>query len=184
LRRVSDTDPIDDRIGEGSMKNPQAARRMQRGNPFLRERFHDPYRAGMKLRQKTFCPQCGVSYRNGRWTWPLKEARGLMRQLCPACRRINDDYPAGEIVFSGGFLNDHKAEILATINHIAEAERSEHPLNRIMSIDEVDGSLVVSTTDVHLPHRIAHAVRNAWGGTMKTHYDLEGCFTRVQWQRE
>jgi hypothetical protein len=39
------------------------------------------------------------------------------------------------------------------------------------------------TTDVHLPHRIAHALKDAWGGTMKTHYDLEGYFARVHWER-
>ena len=44
--------------------------------------------------------------------------------------------------------------------------------------------IVVSTTDVHLPHRIAHALRDAFGGTTETHYDREGYFTRVRWERD
>jgi NMD protein affecting ribosome stability and mRNA decay len=166
------------------MKNLRTARRMQRGDRLLRERVHDPYRAGEKLRQKIRCPDCGVTYRNGRWVWPETESRGLMQQLCPACRRIDDRYPAGELVIAGDFIEAHEDEILATIRHVAEAEVSEHPLNRIMAIDEDDGVLVISTTDLHLPHRIAHALRDAWGGTMKTHYDLGGCFTRVLWERD
>ena len=166
------------------MKSPRSRRKIQRGNVLLRERVHDPYRAGRKLRQRTFCPQCGVAYRDGRWVWPDSDSHGLMRQLCPACCRINDHYPAGELLLSGKFLSAHVDEILATIRHVAEAEHAEHPLNRIIAIDEQDGMLVISTTDIHLPHRIAHAIRGAWGGTMKTHYDIEGYFTRVLWERD
>lgn len=166
------------------MKHPQVRRRLQRGNPFLRERVHDPYRSGKKLRESTCCPECGVCYRNGRWAWPKTETTALKRQLCPACRRIEDDYPAGELVLSGSFLASHSDEILATVRHVGDAERNEHPLNRIMAIDQERSTITITTTDVHLPHRIAHAVKDAWGGTTKTHYDLEGYFARVQWQRD
>jgi len=168
------------------MKTPHTTRRIQRGNPFLRERIHDPYRSDQKLREATYCPDCGVHYRNGRWIWPKTETTALKRQACPACRRIHDRYPAGEVVLSGGFLAGHREEILATARHIGEAERAEHPLHRIMSIDEDTDrdTVTITTTDVHLPHRIGHAIKDAWGGTMKTHYDLEGYFTRVQWERD
>jgi hypothetical protein len=168
------------RVGKG----PRSARRILRGNPFLRERVHDPYRSGEKLREATCCPECGARYSNGRWTWSKTAGTGLKRQLCPACQRIEDRYPAGEVTLAGSFLDGHRREILATVSHVGESERSEHPLNRIMSIDEQDdGTITITTTDIHLPHRIAHAIKDAWGGTMKTHYDLEGYFTRVQWER-
>ena len=28
------------------------------------------------------------------------------------------------------------------------------------------------------------ALKDAWGGTTRTHYDREGYFTRVRWQRD
>ena len=167
-----------------TVKNYRPTRRQIRGNPLLRERVHDPYRADEKLHDATGCPQCGARFRNGRWTWPTSKAGEFRQQLCPACRRINDDYPAGEVILSGSFLKEHRDEVLATVNNIAEAEKGQHPLNRIMSIDEDNDTITVLTTDIHLPHRIAHAVEAAWGGTFTTHYDREGYFARVQWRRD
>jgi NMD protein affecting ribosome stability and mRNA decay len=168
------------------MKPIRTTRRIQRGNPFLTERVHDPYRTGEKLREAVACPECGAHYRNGRWVWSTQGSAGLKRGLCPACRRIDDHYPAGELVLSGGFLAEHRDEILATARHVGEAECSQHPLNRIMSVVEShdEPTISITTTDVHLPHRIAHAIKDAWGGTMKTHYDLDGYFTRVRWERD
>jgi hypothetical protein len=129
------------------------------------------------------CPDCGVQFRNGRWAWPKSEAVGLKAQPCPACRRIADGYPAGELVLTGNFLSGHRDEILATASNVEESQRAEHPLNRIMAIEEGETETVITTTDVHLPHGIAHALKDAWGGEMKTHYDEEGYFTRVHWER-
>lgn len=167
-------------------KGPQAPRRLRRGNPLLHERVHDPYRSGEKLRETSCCPDCGAHYRNGRWIWPkIPSTTGLQRRVCPACRRINDRYPAGELTLAGSFLDAHRNDVLTTVRRVGRLENEEHPLNRIMAIDEnPDGTITVTTTDIHLPHRIAHAIRDAWGGTMKTHYDLEGYFTRVSWERD
>ena len=165
------------------MKSPNAPRRQTRGNPLLQEKVHDPYRAGEKLREATFCPQCGVRYRNGHWSWPQRQTRALRSRLCPACRRINDRYPAGEIIVSGGFFEDHRDEVLSRARNVEEFERSEHPLHRIMAIEQRGADTVITTTDIHLPHRIGHALKDAWGGNLKTHYDLAGYFTRVEWER-
>lgn len=165
------------------MKASRAARRVKRGNPFLREKVHDPYRSQEKLREATRCPQCGVRYRSGRWTWPKTQTYALKSQLCPACRRINDRCPAGEIVLSGSFVGKHRDEILARVRHVEASERAEHPLHRIMAVDERITDIVITTTDIHLPQEIAHALKDAWGGTTKVHYDLEGYFTRVRWER-
>jgi hypothetical protein len=52
-----------------------------------------------------------------------------------------------------------------------------------MSIEKRGEDTVITPTDIHLPHRIGHALQDAWGGRLKTHYDREGYFTRVQWER-
>jgi hypothetical protein len=159
-------------------------RRQIRGNPFLREKRHDPYRAREKRRDATRCPQCGVTSRNGRWVWPKTETAALKAERCPACRRINDRYPAGELLLSGNFLDAHRDEVLATARRVGELERNEHPLHRIMAIEDEGEHIVITTTDIHLPHRIAHALRDAWGGGMSTQYDLEGYFARARWERD
>jgi hypothetical protein len=153
------------------------------GNPFLTEKIHDPYYSREKLRDATQCPQCGACYRKGRWRWPTTARTAVESQLCPACRRIKDHCPAGEVLLSGSFLGAHRDEILATARNIGEMERNEHPLHRIISIEEHDGGIKILTTDVHLPHRIVHALKDAWDGIMTTHYDLEGYFARASWER-
>jgi hypothetical protein len=166
------------------VKTYRSTQRRIRGNPLLRERMHDPYRAREKLHDATGCPQCGARFRNGRWSWPAAKTGEFRQQLCPACRRVNDHYPAGELLLSGSFLGSHRAEVLATAQHVAELEKSLRPLHRIMAIEDKGEVVRILTTDLHLPHRIAHALRDAWGGEFSTHYDRDGYFARVQWRRE
>jgi hypothetical protein len=52
-----------------------------------------------------------------------------------------------------------------------------------MAIERTSGRIVVTTTDIHLPRRIGHALENAWGGTLATHYDEAGYFVRAHWER-
>ncbi len=158
-------------------------RRQVRGNPHLQERNHDPYRAAAKLKGPGRCTGCGATYVNGHWRWQgvLPPARNTT--VCPACRRVADRYPAGEITVAGAFVTAHGAEIEALIRNTADKESSEHPLHRIIELKRRKGTLFVTTTDVHLPHRIGHALKDAWGGTLATHYDDHGYYARVNWER-
>ena len=85
---------------------------------------------------------------------------------------------------SGEFVGAHRDEILRRVRNVAEAESNRHPLHRIMAIETRGSDTVVTTTDVHLPHRIGHALKDAWEGEMTTHYDLEGYFARIGWHRD
>ncbi len=150
----------------------------------VQERRHDPYKLRGKLKEPTVCPQCGASYRNGRWTWDEITSDEADSQLCQACQRINDRYPAGELAIQGGFVASHKQEILNLARNIEEAEKNEHPLNRIMDIEDIDDGLRVTTTDIHLPRRIGEALNSAWNGVLDMHYDEEGYFIRLVWRRD
>ena len=68
----------------------------QRRDRLIHERIHDPYKARLKLVDPSVCPQCGAVYESDRWRWgaPPVDAG---EQLCQACHRINDQYPAGEV---------------------------------------------------------------------------------------
>ena len=150
----------------------------------LRERRHDTYKLRGKLQEPTVCPQCGATYHKGRWTWEEIPDAPTDSQLCQACHRINDRYPAGELAVQGGFLASHKQEILNLARNIEEAEKNEHPLNRIMDIEELDDGLRITTTDIHLPRRIGEALSKAWDGDLDMHYDEDGYFIRLTWRRE
>ena len=122
-------------------------------------------------------------FHEGRWHWaPRPES--AHEELCQACHRINDRYAAGEVTIAGAFVLRHKDEILHLGRHQEEQEKTEHPLRRIMEIEERDGAIVVRTTDIHLPRRIGEALRHAFLGELDFHYDEEAYFIRVRWTRE
>ena len=121
---------------------------------------------------------------SGRWQWSKEKHEGLEEELCPACHRIHDNYPAGEVILSGSFLAKHKQEIIDLARNTENAEREEHPLQRIMSVTEDGDALVITTTDVHLPRRIGHAIVDAYKGDLDTHYDRDGYFARIKWKRD
>jgi hypothetical protein len=102
---------------------------------------------------------------------------------CPACHRTRDRYPAGEVTLRGTFYVEHAAEALQLVRNVEKAEHDQHPLHRILAARRTGSVLKITTTDIHLPRRIAHAVESAWGGKLDTHYDEAGYFVRISWER-
>ena len=150
----------------------------------IEEHRHDPYKARKKLHEPTGCPQCGAVFHEGRWQWAKARPAKTHQELCPACHRTNDKYPAGELTLSGDFVVGHCREIIRLARHTEEAEKRLHPLQRILSIDEKPGAVVITTTDIHLPRRIGHAIASAYKGDLETHYDEAGYFVRLTWKRD
>jgi hypothetical protein len=150
----------------------------------IREEVHDPYQTRKKFREPSVCGQCDAVYHEGRWQWMDERPKRALDDLCPACHRIKDKLPAGEIILSGQFLLAHRAEILGLVRNEAEAENAEHALHRIMGIEERPVEAVVTTTDIHLPRRIGNALEHAYKGQMEIHFDQEGHFARVKWHRD
>jgi NMD protein affecting ribosome stability and mRNA decay len=140
----------------------------------------DPYQAQQKPAEGTVCPQCGVTFLDGRWRWG-KAKESAPRERCAACRRISDNFPAGIVTLRGEFAKDRTEQLIQLARHQEEAEKGEHPLNRIISIEADAQGLVIKTTDIHLPHRIAEAIRHAFHGTLETNFDPDGYFVRVNW---
>lgn len=148
-----------------------------------RDHVLDPYASTAKLPEPAFCTQCGAVYHHGRWHWgPRPET--AEPTLCQACRRINDRFPAGIVTLSGPVIEAQKNAVLGLVHHQEQAEKTEHPLNRIMAIDDsTQGRLEISTTDIHLPRRIGNAMKDAYKGTLAEHFDEGGYFVRVTWHR-
>jgi NMD protein affecting ribosome stability and mRNA decay len=166
---------------EESAKNPTPQQRRQ--DRLIREWVHDPYQSKHKLPDPTACPQCGAVFHRGRWTW-LTRPKVAHEELCPACRRVRDKYPAGFLSLHGAFLDQHQEEILNLTRNEEKAETAEHPLHRIMQIEMQDDGILITTTDIHLPRRIGEAVYRAYQGELDFHYVEEGSILRLYWKRE
>jgi hypothetical protein len=162
---------------------PMGSRRQRLGNPRLAEEIHDPYWSRAKPRAPQRCRECGATYVRGRWRWQGLTPPPPAAILCPACRRSHDRYPAGELILRGAFVAAHADEILRLVRNVETAETREHPLHRIMAVSRRGGSIEITTTDVHLPRRLGHALEDAWQGKLETHYDEQGYFARITWER-
>ena len=84
---------------------------------------------------------------------------------------------------SGDYVRQHKDELVRMARNREAREKQAHPLHRIMGIEEHPDSLVITTTDIHLPHLIAAALRDACHGDLKIQYEKEGYFVRADWHR-
>ena len=150
------------------------------------DQITDTYKRRSKLAEPTRCPMCGAVYAEGRWRWGREGLSGLAHEeICTACHRVRDGYPAGILTIKGPVVVSHKAEMLALARHNEQAEKTEHCQNRIMAIDEPsDDELVIKTTDIHLPRRIGEAIDRAFHGDLRIRYDKQNYFVRVEWRRE
>ena len=142
----------------------------------------DSYRAEAKLHGPLACPKCGASYDNGRWSWD-KAAPNAAHHTCPACRRIEDKFPAGYVTLSGPFLAGHRDEILALVRSNEAREREEHPLQRIIGIEQGAADIVVTTTDTHLARTMVHALHEAFKGDVDIRFSKDEALVRASWQR-
>ena len=166
------------------MKEKDVARRVPRADRLIREHVHDPYKMRLKLSEPTICPECRAVFHQGRWQWAEFTPADAHEEICQACHRTRDKYPAGILTLSGEFVRGHRDEILHLVRNQEELEKGERPLHRVMDIEEEPGRIVVSTTDIHLPRRIGKAVHKAYKGDLDFRYEKEAYFLRVNWTRE
>jgi NMD protein affecting ribosome stability and mRNA decay len=144
------------------------------------EQIHDAYKSKGKLPEPSVCTQCGAIFHEGRWQWG-KAPAGAHQGICPACHRIHDHYPAGFLTLEGTFFQAHRDEIMRLVRNEEQRERAEHPLERIMDVEESDGEMLVTTTDIHLARRIGEAVHHAYQGELEFHYNPDENLLRVHW---
>lgn len=143
----------------------------------------DPYLVRAKPPGPARCTQCGAIYDRGRWSWGAA-APQAHAATCPACRRIADACPAGEVCIDGAFARAHRDEIISLARHCLKQESAEHALSRLMGIADTDGALRITTTDIHLPRVIAHALERAFKTKAEIRYDDSAHFVRVDWTRD
>ncbi len=150
----------------------------------VRPRKHDQYKLQGKLREPSVCRECKAVYHKGRWTWdPVPpDSQDI---VCPACQRIRDGAPSGVLLLTGEFVAQHRDEILGLARNEEAHSRAEHPLARIIKIEdqvEVPEGVVITTTDPHLARRIGEALHHAHRGTFTCRYEEHDDLLRANWQ--
>lgn len=161
----------------GSQSTPQ------RRDKLIQEHEHDTYKIRGKLPDPTACPECGAIFRNGRWAWGAAPT-DAQRTVCPACQRIRDDYPGGHLTLRGSFVRDHRDELLGLARNVEEREKGQHPLKRIMAVQDVGADLLITTTDPNLARNIGDALFHAYEGDLDYRYAEDSNVLRVGWARD
>lgn len=155
-----------------------------RHDRLIKEHVHDPYMARSKPAEPTVCADCGVVFSKGRWQWMSEAPAGAHQQRCPACQRIHDKVPAGFLTLSGTFFGEHRDEIIRLLHNKVEEQKAQHPMKRLMAIeDQKDGSVQITFTDMHLPRGVGEAIERAYEGDLDIQYTEESGIVRVYWKR-
>lgn len=156
--------------------------RPKRKDKNLKQEKIDTYERSEKKRGPALCVGCGALFQNGRWSWQKAPAEAR-EDICPACRRIADNYPAGYIELGGPFFMEHKEEIMNLIRNGEEAQKKRRPLERIMAVVEEKNRTVVTTTGIHLARRIGESLFRAYQGKFEFRYGDSEKSIRVYWNR-
>lgn len=148
--------------------------------------IHDPYKLP-RVEGSAICTQCDAVYQAGNWTWKHPENTiipGAQAVTCPACRRIDDNMPAGTVTLSGSFLLKHRNEIIHLIENTEKKEKVDHALERIINLADSGDDLIVSTTGIHLANRLGHALEAAYKGNADYQYGDDEYGLSVKWRRD
>ena len=93
----------------------------------------------------------------------MARPHGARETLCPACHRLQDKYPGGYLTLSGPFQKQHGDEILRLARNVERRDKKNHPLRRILSLEEQDGDVLITTTTMGMARAIGDAVHRLQG---------------------
>ncbi len=140
-------------------------------------------------KETAYCRGCGVLYRNKRWVVDPAEVESMKRKagsstlVCPACKRMEDDNPAGIVTLKGNYLVEHEEEILNVLKHLEATSRVKNPLGRIMEIRQEKNVMTIATTDDKLAQKLGHEIYKAHKGELNFQWAHDQEMVRVTWSR-
>lgn len=120
----------------------------------------DPYADVHKPSGVVVCTTCHAIHERGTWKWG-EAPTSATSALCPACRRISDRCPA-HVLRLEGVPKDQRTELVAMVHRVADEESREHPLERLMSLEDTADRIEIRTTGVQLPRRLRASISRAF----------------------
>jgi len=150
---------------------------------------HDASRVRQHLPDDTVCPGCGAVVRRQRWTLDVPRAEVLVatgaseQALCPACRKSEERLPGGILTLRGNYWPRHRNDILNLIRNHEEEARQDNPLERILSLREEDGALLIETTNEKLAQKIGRSIAKTHQGQIDYQWGDGNRLARVDWER-
>jgi hypothetical protein len=132
------------------------------------------------------CSGCGAFHHRRHWT--LTPPFGFSSQihshrvLCPACRKIHDRFPGGELILHAVEAGN-RGEIARILRNEESRAREKNPLERIMRMDAANGGWRVETTTEKLAQRLGRSIKKARGGKLAYKWGHNNKFVRVVWEK-
>jgi NMD protein affecting ribosome stability and mRNA decay len=132
------------------------------------------------------CSGCGAFHYRRHWT--LTPPGGFSSQIhshlvfCPACRKIADRFPGGELTLRGVEAGN-RGEISRLLRNEESRAREKNPLEQIMRVDAASDGLRVATTTEKLAQRLGRSIRKAHGGKLTYKWGHNNKFVRVVWEK-
>jgi len=151
----------------------------------------DPYLREVDYKDPNICPSCKAVYHNKRWQFSnnleheIRLKGNYEEKMCPACRKIKDNYPMGLVFISGNFIDQHKDEILSTVKSEEKRAIDKNPLERIMDIEkENENHYKIKTTTDTLAQRIGKTLHNSYKGEIEYKFSEGQKILQVFWSRK
>jgi hypothetical protein len=151
----------------------------------------DTYQPKKSLQGTLQCRGCGAFYHLQRWSLEppaeMKTRSGaqtkLKRILCPACLKIRDQYPLGELRLSD-IEAEERPEVMRILRNEEIRAREKNPLERIMDIEATDQRRwSVKTTTEKLAQRLGRCLRKSRGGSVRYQWSHNNKFVHVIWSK-
>ena len=162
------------------------------------KKYNTTYKKKIDIDRDTFLPRrspkeiiqcsgCGAFYHRRHWT--LVPPAGFNPPVhvhpiyCPACRKIKERCPSGEVDLLGVGAGD-RGEVLRILRNEERRAREKNPLERIMRLEGTREGWKVETTTEKLAQRLGRALCKARGGKVAYRWSHNNKFLRVLWRNE
>jgi hypothetical protein len=166
-------------------KKPQVMRRRK-----TIDASSDPYLHGKTIQGIALCLNCHAVFTKKRWKLdePLFEEKyadeKTAKILCPACRKVKEQYPGGIVNLRGRFIDHHREEVLNLVRNEEKRARGFNPLERIMDIQNSASGIVIRTTNEKLAQRIGRRMQKAYQGKVYYTWSDDTKLLRAEWERD
>lgn len=142
------------------------------------------YLKSKKYKEPTVCVKCGLVFINGIWKKIDKPKQKYFEDICPACKRIMDNYYGGILNLKSDLLKTKKDEIINLIKNKERESEAVNPLRRIGKIEDLsDNEMNIYTTFEHLVVSIGKAIQKAFKGDLEIRYKQDDKVARVYWTK-